>query len=152
KLKVEGHSVTVSWNLNDDHTFKSITAYREMKSRDAMELDGTDLLIARALRFSDYRQASQEFQLAGQIGDVGYVTGVYGFTDDGKVYNPQTMLFGAVNTDQRYDFETQSYAVYGQADWAITDQLTLTAGLRYSKEDKEAGRSVQDLNTGAYAV
>lgn len=152
KLKIKGHSVTLSWDIDSDHTFKSITAWRTMDSHDHLDLDGTLLQIGDTPRFSEYEQKSQEFQLAGQFGDLNYVTGLYGFTDEGDVYNPQTMMFGAVRTDQRYDFETKSYAGYGQVDWLATDELTLTAGLRYSKEEKEAGRSILNLNTNTYTV
>jgi iron complex outermembrane recepter protein len=152
RLKITGHAVTLSWDINSDHTFKSITAMRKMDSNDRLDLDGTILQIGDTPRVSEYEQKSQEFQLAGQFGDLNYVTGVYGFTDEGDVYNPQTMMFGAVRTDQRYDFETKSYAGYGQVDWLATDELTLTAGLRYSKEKKEAGRSILNLNSGLYTV
>ena len=33
--------------------------------------------------------------------------------------------------------ETTSYAVYGQMDWTFADRWTLTAGLRWTKEEKE---------------
>jgi iron complex outermembrane recepter protein len=152
KLKINGHSITLSWDINSDHTFKSITAVRKMDSNDHLDLDGTLLQIGDTPRVSEYEQKSQEFQLAGQFGDLNYVTGLYGFSDEGDVYNPQTMMFGAVRTDQRYDFETKSYAGYGQLDWLATEELTLTAGLRYSKEEKEAGRSILNRNTNVYTV
>jgi iron complex outermembrane recepter protein len=152
RLNIKGHSITLSWDINSDHTFKSITAYRKLDSHDRLDLDGTLLQIGDTPRFSEYTQKSQEFQLAGQFGDINYVTGLYGFADEGDVFNPQTFLFGGVRTDQRYDFETKSYAAYGQLDWLVTDELTLTAGLRYSKEEKDVGRSVLNLNTGIYAV
>jgi iron complex outermembrane receptor protein len=35
-----------------------------------------------------------------------------------------------------YTFETESYAAYGQVDWSVNDAITLTAGLRYTHDEK----------------
>ena len=40
--------------------------------------------------------------------------------------------------------EVESAAIYGQLDWAVTDQLSLSAGLRYS-EDKKDGFEAQQI-------
>ncbi len=42
------------------------------------------------------------------------------------------------------DIENRSEAVYGQADWHVTDKFTLTSGLRFTYEDRE--------NTGSSSV
>ena len=48
---------------------------------------------------------------------------------------PDALLDGyKVFNDSR--IETDSYAVFGQLTWNITDRLHLTPGLRYTKEDK----------------
>ena len=45
-----------------------------------------------------------------------------------------------------YDLTTQSWSVFGQADWHVTDRFTVTAGLRYTEEDKtvDADLNVND--------
>jgi len=40
------------------------------------------------------------------------------------------------------DLETTSTAVFGQVDYKATDELTLTAGIRYSNDEKEGGDNV----------
>ncbi|WP_439100808.1 TonB-dependent receptor [Congregibacter sp.] len=49
---------------------------------------------------------------------------------------------GVPNPDGIFYFQTgilevESKAIYGQVDWAVNDRLTLSAGLRYSEDDKE---------------
>jgi iron complex outermembrane receptor protein len=39
--------------------------------------------------------------------------------------------------------ESVSTAIYGQVDWAVTDRLSVSAGLRYSEDDKDASEEQQ---------
>ncbi len=39
--------------------------------------------------------------------------------------------------------EVESKAIYGQLDWAVTDSLSLSAGLRYSEDEKEGHEEQQ---------
>lgn len=140
KSKTEGHALTLGWNINDTTTLKSITAHRTLKWSDGLDLDGSPLPVAATQRFSDYKQTSQEFQLVGGAGDLNYVAGLYYFEDDGFTNNPQTYFFGTFNFDSRYGFTTKQVAAYGQADYKLTKDLTLTAGGRYTREKKTIDR------------
>ena len=46
--------------------------------------------------------------------------------------------------------ETDSYGAFAQADWAVSDRLTLTAGVRYTYEEKSAGNV--GTPDGAFAI
>lgn len=46
------------------------------------------------------------------------------------------------------DINTKSYAVFGQADYSITDTLTLTGGLRYSLDEKEGSEFLRVIAYG----
>ncbi len=138
--QVDGHSLTLSWEIDEHHTLKSITAYREMSWDDGIDLDGSPVPVAHTFRNSDYDQTSQELQLVGGSDRWNYVAGLYYFEDDGSTLNPQTFFFGTYNFDSRYAFTTESRAVYGQFDYQLTEALTLTAGLRYTEEEKTIDR------------
>ena len=144
--EVTGHSLTLDWNINDNVAFKSITAKRDLEWNDGLDLDGTPISVAHTQRLSDYDSFSQEFQFVGTAGNVSYIAGLYYFEDDGFTDNPQ-QFFGAFGPfgqsfSSRYGFETEAFAVFGQVDWAVTDALTLTAGLRYTDEEKELDREL----------
>ncbi len=144
--EVTGHSLTVDWDINENLAFKSITAKRDLEWNDGLDLDGTPIDVAHTQRLSDYDSFSQELQLVGSYGDVNFVAGLYYFEDDGFTDNPQR-FFGAfgpfgLTFVSRYGFETEAFAVYAQADWAMTDTLTLTAGLRYTDEEKDIEREL----------
>jgi len=49
-------------------------------------------------------------------------------------------------TNSIVDYNAESYALFGQATWNVNDQLSLTLGLRYSDEEKEADYHNDQVN------
>ena len=139
RMKTRGHRLTLTLDLGDLE-LKSITGRRKLDWDDALDLDGSPLPLAHTQRLSDYKSFSEELQLTGELGRVNFVLGAYYFTDDGNTENPQFFFGGANRFDSQYAFETDAWAVFGQADFALTDRLTLTGGLRYTNEDKSIER------------
>ncbi|MDX1733334.1 MAG: TonB-dependent receptor [Halioglobus sp.] len=139
----------------DSFDFLSITSYNdeeydETRDFDTTELDPWSQVIEQA---SD--QLSQEFRLSSVAGGAGtfddrltWVAGIYYFTDDAERYDafpatPDSILYfpppggGDDVTAFNVAVETDSYAVYGQATYALTDDLNLTLGLRYTEDKKD---------------
>ncbi len=48
------------------------------------------------------------------------------------------VLTAARSPGARLEIETQSYAAYGEVTFDLTDQISITGGLRYSRDEKEA--------------
>ncbi|MEM0984941.1 MAG: TonB-dependent receptor [Pseudomonadota bacterium] len=63
-------------------------------------------------------------------------------TPDGTV---ATAFFSDFNA--RADVETDSIAIYGQGTYALTDILRVTAGLRYTEDEKDFARVTAGRNT-----
>ena len=146
RSEVSGHSLTLEVDLTETLRFKSITALRDLSWSDALDLDGSPIDVAHTQRHSDYDSFSQEVQLLGTQGRLNYVAGLYYFEDDGFTDNPQR-FFGAfgpfgLTFVSRYGFETQAIAAFAQLEFALTDVLTLTAGLRYTDEEKRIEREL----------
>ena len=132
-----GVSASWSWDFNDRLTLKSITAYRDMEYLGNLEFDGAPQVVIHYLESGKSDQFSQEFQLVGQneAGTLNWIAGAYYFTEDG--YNLQDDdQFGALD-QRRSDVETSSYALFGQGTLDLTEKVSLTAGLRYTNEDKD---------------
>jgi len=140
QTEVQGHNLTATFNTSVGE-LKSITSIRKMTFNDGLDLDGSPLPLAHTQRLSDYDSFSQEVQLTGSGNRLDYVAGAYYFTDDGYTENPQTFFGGAQAFDSQYGFETDAWALYGQADFSLTEALTLTGGLRYTEEEKTILRS-----------
>lgn len=146
-----GHALTATFDF-DNAELKSITAYRRLDANDAGDLDGTVFPVAQTARISEYRSFSQELQLAGNFDQANYVVGLYYFDDKGDTNNPQSFFGGASAFDSRYGFKTKAYAAYSQLDYEITDELTLTGGLRYTHEKKAISRFFEVLGTTPVTV
>jgi iron complex outermembrane receptor protein len=140
KSRVQGHSLTLTWNVNDSNTVKSISAYRHLDWSDSLDLDGSPLDIAFTRRFTKYHEWSQELQWVGHSGPLNYVGGLYYFTDDGFTNNPQEFFASSVLYDSEYGTHTKAGAAYAQLDYKVIDPLTLSAGIRYTEEKKELDR------------
>jgi iron complex outermembrane receptor protein len=141
RARIMGHGLTFSWNVNDLLTLRSLTGYRRLEWADSLDLDGSPLPIAFTQRFTNYDQISQDFQAIGTGQNWNYVAGLYYFGDDGSTNNPQQFFAGTANFDSRYATRTDAWSVYGQFDYRPIDPLTLTAGIRYTREKKELDRA-----------
>jgi len=135
-VDVWGASATITYDLSPSITFKSITAYRDLESEFARDGDGSPLQINSTEDIFDYRQWSEEIQLSGTVlGDkLNYIIGGFYFDEKGR--NPNIVDFGYVRFLSGGDIHNTSVAVFGQADYNITDYLTITGGLRYTDEKK----------------
>jgi len=138
-------SVEISPNLD----LKSITAYRESDFAASFDTDASDLDLNRTILREIQSQTSQEFNLTGKFGGLSFVLGAYYFTE--TIDYPLRVQTIATNTEtfSAPHVETDNWAVFGQASYAISDTLTATAGIRYSKENKhfEQDRAVRNITT-----
>ena len=141
-----GHGFFVDWDAGNwgamgDVALKSISSYRELDYDDTIDLDGSPMDLFHSSRDIDYEQYSQEFQLLGNTDSVNYVLGLYYFNEKADVNNPITFFgaFGSPTDNNTYGMDNDSYAAFGQAEWrpSSMDQLSLTAGIRYTEEDRD---------------
>ena len=134
--------------ITDTLTFKSITAYRDMEYLGNLEFDGAPQRIVYYHELGGSDQFSQEFQLSGtdREGALNWIAGLYYFTEDGD--NDQfNYEFGGA-TNRHTQVETSSYAVFGQTTADISERLSLTAGLRYTEEEKDYDLNYPNLGEG----
>lgn len=120
----QGLNATLKGNLgNFDVT--SITAYREMND---------DLVTRIGFPYSqqtDQDQFSQELVASSNLdGAFNFVTGLYYFRED--LLLNSTFVFPFI-----VDTSTESFGIFGQGTFDVTDQLALTGGLRYTTETKD---------------
>lgn len=146
--RIYGHALSTTLNLGAAQ-LKSITAYRDLRFVDTLDLDGSPVDIAQTSRITDMDSFSQELQLTGEaLADrLHYVLGAFYYDESAGALNPQKFfgVFGPFGNvfDSRYASNTRAWALYAQADYAITDSLKLTLGGRYTKEKKDISRFLQ---------
>ena len=161
----EGTSATVEINyeLSDNLTLTSITGFRETDEQLLNEgLGGPNIAIPVGPgisvefpllftnRVQESEQFSQELRLAGELGDnLTYVAGLYyldaeysltgGEFPDGSFGTAQA--FGAVSGNDTYDQTTEAFAVFVDGTYQVNDRISISGGLRYSDETKDALRT-----------
>ncbi|WP_298287532.1 TonB-dependent receptor [Novosphingobium sp.] len=110
------------------------------------------IALSPAYRFNTFVQAtetqSHEIRLNGETGKLVWQTGAFYFDEKLDVERglyrapPPPFLLGANGGYVNYffrDVESRSWAVFGQADYNVNDQITLVGGLRYT-DDKRSAR------------
>ena len=127
--------------LNIDYNFGpaelvSITSYREISSSFARDQDLTPFDIAFTLDEFDQWQFSQELQLKGTAIDDRLSWIVGGFYSKEEVDNLNDVIFAPASVRSGGQIENKSIAAFGQATFSVTEQLALTGGLRWTKDDK----------------
>ncbi len=133
-----GGALTINYRASDSWWLKSVTAYRQSDTDTNIDFDTLPRTITNVRAEYSDDQWSQEFQ--GLFDGGGPLTGVVGFyyfdgRAGGTVYNNFLGLqFGTTNGD----VDTTSAAVYGEGTYHFSDKLSVTAGLRYTSEEKEA--------------
>ena len=138
-------------------TLTSITAYRHMDYDAAVDDDQRQIDLLAADDFADKtRLWSQELRLNGKLGDnVDLLVGAYFLDQDTSTDRILTLgadigIPGYPSLTTRGDVKVRSYAGFGNVDWRLGEDVTLSAGLRYTYERKSAA-FVQDDATGIFA-
>lgn len=117
----------------------SISAYRKMETNQGFDLDGTDAFYVNTdFRISDSHQTTQELQLTSVAeGRLQWILGAFYF--DESAHGAQQFAFPTFggNFMSGGQVDTTSWAPYGQATYAFTDQARLTLGGRYTHDKKK---------------
>lgn len=126
-----------------DFEFKSITAYESVDTDYLGDIDQSPNDLDE-LRFQqDGEQVSQEFNLSYEGGaDWSWIAGLFYLEEDFQ-YNTSGSLFGAIPSaalplDAESQRDTTTYAAFGEATYRFTDKFSVTGGLRYTVEEKDA--------------
>lgn len=157
----EGFGLRLTWNINDSLTLVSITDVRSGENNYFEDVDGSadDLAIDEALFETqggavggldipvglggDADTFYQEFRLNGGSDSLSWFTGVSYYTEDlentrWEVDYVATAL-GAPIGSQRIESEAEndSYGIYGDITWQVTESLALIGGVRWSFDEKD---------------
>ncbi|ATD07552.1 MULTISPECIES: TonB-dependent receptor [Pseudoalteromonas] len=160
QVETQGLSLKLEWDL-PEHTVTSITAWESAEIYSRADVDGgygADFLgfqgpgiIPFASETADvipeHNQYTQELRLSSNFsGDYNYQVGIFLFEEDLMIesYSFDTFAFdaglgqyGAQNGYAYQDQDTSAWAVFGSFDYTVSDDLKVTAGLRYSDDEKE---------------
>jgi len=160
-------STIITANYDTDaFLYTYIYSQRDMDEQNMQDFDGAPVHLLRMNFFNDWEQTSHEFRVTSQFSDkVQFIAGVYDWEADFEqrwdVYDLFYQLSrlgvppwggGRQNVPGYVDVLpwesdvagnngqaqlTSSTAVFASADWYVNDQWTLTAGFRWTEEEKD---------------
>lgn len=152
-----GYSLRADWEVNDNLTLRSISAYRNLSYADYIDIDATQLELGDVLVDVEQDQVSQEFQAIWEserwttIGGVFYLrenitSHQEAYADDllGPVFGNPTFLRTVDD-----DLETTSIAAFLNATYSVNDRLSVSGGLRYTEEEKDYFRTTSTFSSNA---
>jgi iron complex outermembrane receptor protein len=143
-----GFNWTNSWQF-ENIQLKSITGYRQMEALFGRDGDNSLSNYAGDIHDQEHEQLSQEFQLTGTHGALDWVAGVYYFEEE-SIDDTDLLIIQGIGTSVSYHNvqDASSYAAYGHASYAITEQLDVYAGIRYTAEEKDFTQQITNLDFG----
>ncbi len=100
---------------------------------------------------NEYEQDSHELQIVGTSGNIDWAAGFFYWEDEGSFRNVQNPTFPLANGSQARSFDNggDAWSVFGEATWRPGDgKFALTAGLRYTEENKDMTWLWRDAASG----
>lgn len=169
-----GHALTITWDLNDTMTFKSVTGYREMEEE--VYQSWPDSLFFGTNLDWETEQFSQELQLSSDGEAFDWIAGLYYFEEDGSKSEEQFLGFvqdfvppfgpplfaldpllpalaglpanfvdpnsgGTSLGTTNFSTNLTSLAAYLQATFSLSSIIDVTAGVRYTEDERDATRN-----------
>lgn len=151
KREIFNFTARMNWALNDTLSLTSISAFLDGEGNYNMDSAGTPRDLNFSITRNDSSQFSQELRLDNHAagGELRWLTGIYYLNDDhdrqdgrewfqedlsvfgpGPPFSPTAVT--AVSNNQ-----TESFGLFGEMGYDLTEKLTATVGFRYSYDEKD---------------
>jgi iron complex outermembrane receptor protein len=160
QVNTQGLSLKLEWDLKE-HTVTSITGWESAEIYSRADVDGgygaafigfqgpgfIPFPSETADAIPEHDQYTQELRLSSNFsGDMNYQVGVFlyeedliieSFSYDTLTWDATANNYGLQNGYAVQDQSTSAWALFGSFDYTVSDELKVTAGIRYSNDEKE---------------
>ena len=165
KLQNVGANLRLRWSLGDSLTLHSITGYEQVHVFSRGDIDGGfgavfappsgPGLIPFASESADgipkHQQWTQEFRLeSNSSGPLNWQAGLFFFHENYKIesFSYDSLAASAQDGYERVRQKNDAVALFGALNYAVSPELKLRAGLRYTKDKKTF--NVEDYNNSGF--
>ena len=143
-------STEIEWSVSDTGTITNIFGWRDYKGSALSDIDAQPAPWFHGGFGSNAEQISNELRYNGMVGDKTNLTmGVYYFKNDLEYAESRFLLGGALTQDGGGLYGVETLGAFAAIDYDLSDTLTVSAGLRYTKEEKDAQIATLPFNTNA---
>ena len=157
EVEAYGGALQIALDVSDTITLKSITGYREDSSTSPIDFDSLPAADVDVPAIYENDQFSQELQLLYQGDRLNGVLGAY-YLDANAFTAFDVALFttGAIlnlpglNAQTLGDVKTETWSIFGDFTYDITDQLSISLGGRWTN-DKRTSQVLRTTFVGGYS-
>jgi len=136
-----GVAINARVDLSDALTLRSITSYREDDSASPIDFDALPAVDLDVPAFYRNSQVSQEVQLIWDDGGrfTGLLGGYYLNATADTLFDVRLFTtFAGFTAFTQADVDTETFAIFGDFTYELTDQLSLSLGGRYTWDERTA--------------
>jgi iron complex outermembrane receptor protein len=152
-IEMNGSSLKLDYDFGS-HTLTSITGYESAEMFSVGDIDGGYGAVflddymgpgfipfpsETGARMPDHSQITQELRLSSNdLGKFDYQVGLFYFNEDLTINNLSFDTLGGGNQNgiAIQNMETTAWAIFASLDFEISDRTNLTAGIRYSDDER----------------
>jgi iron complex outermembrane receptor protein len=145
RVETEGMNLTVQWDISNSTTLKSITSQRENYSPVNIDFDNTPLRIFDVPAIYEDEWFTQEFQLNYRADNFNVVSGLYYFDSEScGTFDAileelgKSLTLPGLTREVSGCSNSKSTAVYADGTYRLSEQWSISGGLRYTKDEKAA--------------
>lgn len=142
-----GASLTLNFELTDTLQLQAITGFRNVYQKWNLDLSDQPVPVFLLYTVNDTDSYSQELKLNGRAANdrFKYTAGVFAYKEENFSFigDQITLWFpGPARSElpffgRNYDLDVTSYAVFAEGEFALTPELSLIAGGRFTSDDKD---------------
>ncbi|WP_405226820.1 TonB-dependent receptor [Lentisalinibacter sediminis] len=159
-LDALGGALTIDWALSDALTLTSVTGFEKLQRLHIEDRDASSLIQLDGVFLNEVEQFSQELRATYASGDWVLIGGAFYGNDDVETRDrfdasdllPLLGLAGVDAIGNEYRQETDSQALFVHSEWQWQEDWKLTAGLRYTNEEKEFSDAFTYLLAGGAEI
>ena len=137
-------NATLEANLDvgfGDGRITNIFGWRKLDTAFGLDVDSLPGRFFEQYQIIDQKQFSNELRYAGTFGDLSLLTGAYWFEQTVEYFEQRKFGNGAAITSTTAGggtLDSTTYGLFGSLDWKVTPEITLSAGARYTRDEKSA--------------
>ncbi len=153
-----GGALTIDWSIKDQLTLTSVTGYEDLSRQHIEDRDASSLIMLDGEFLNDIEQFSQELRLTYVSDELVLIGGAFYGTDEVVTRDrfdaaELLALLGLVGVDSignEYTQESDSFALFLHSEWQFNPDWMLTAGARYTNEEKKFSNAFTYLIAGGF--
>ena len=143
EVELEGISFTANWHVSDTTSLKYVFSSRDSYSPTNIDFDNTSLRIFDVPAIYDDKQKTHEIQLNNLGDNYKLVSGLYYYDGEScgqfeailEVFG-QSLNLPGLTREVSGCSNSKSTAAYAQISYDLSEKWSVTAGARYTKDEK----------------